>query len=77
MNIDAYEITPEPANNTRLLALCGPLDDNIKQLERQLGIEINRCDNHFKLTGRAICVHATADIPRSLYIDAVSMRGQI
>ncbi|NYY76886.1 hypothetical protein DMI62_16770 [Escherichia coli] len=50
MNIDTREIT-EPADNARLLSLCGPFDDNIKQLERRLGIEINRRDNHFKLTG--------------------------
>ncbi|EQB2307827.1 PhoH family protein, partial [Escherichia coli] len=52
MNIDTREITLEPADNARLLSLCGPFDDNIKQLERRLGIEINRRDNHFKLTGR-------------------------
>lgn len=77
MNIDTREITTEPADNARLLALCGPFDDNIKQLERRLGIEINRRDNHFKLTGRALCVHAAADILRSLYVDTAPMRGQI
>ena len=77
MNIDTREITLEPADNARLLALCGPFDDNIKQLERRLGIEINRRDNHFKLTGRALCVHAAADILRSLYVDTAPMRGQI
>ena len=77
MNIDTREITLEPADNARLLGLCGPFDDNIKQLERRLGIEINRRDNHFKLTGRALCVHAAADILRSLYVDTAPMRGQI
>lgn len=77
MNIETREITLEPADNARLLALCGPFDDNIKQLERRLGIEINRRDNHFKLTGRAICVHAAADILTSLYVDTAPMRGQI
>ncbi len=67
--MNTREITLEPADNARLLALCGPFDDNIKQLERRLGIEINRRDNHFKLTGRALCVHAAADILRSLYVD--------
>ncbi|MGU0171116.1 hypothetical protein ACVXG8_01485 [Escherichia coli] len=77
MNIDTREITLEPADNARLLSLCGPFDDNIKQLERRLGIEINRRDNHFKLTGRPICVTAAADILRSLYVDTAPMRGQI
>ena len=76
LNIDTREITLEPADNARLLSLCGPFDDNIKQLERRLGIEINRRDNHFKLTGRPICVTAAADILRSLYVDTAPMRGQ-
>ena len=77
MNTETREITLEPADNARLLGLCGPFDDNIKQLERRLGIEINRRDNHFKLTGRPICVNAAADILRSLYVDTAPMRGQI
>lgn len=76
MNIDTREITLEPADNARLLSLCGPFDDNIKQLERRLGIEINRRDNHFKLTGRPICVTAAADILHSLYVDTAPMRGK-
>ncbi|EAW5829636.1 PhoH family protein [Salmonella enterica] len=76
LNIDTREITLEPADNARLLSLCGPFDDNIKQLERRLGIEINRRDNHFKLTGRPICVTAATDILRSLYVDTAPMRGQ-
>ncbi|XNM72714.1 hypothetical protein ACLK11_03690 [Escherichia coli] len=38
MNIDTREMTLEPADNARLLSLRGPFDDNIKQLERRLGI---------------------------------------
>jgi len=76
LNIDTREITLEPADNARLLSLCGPFDDNIKHLERRLGIEINRRDNQFKLTGRAICVNAAADILRNLYVDTAPMRGE-
>lgn len=76
MNTETREMSLEPADNARLLSLCGPFDDNIKQLERRLGIEINRRDNHFKLTGRTICVNAAADILRSLYVDTAPMRGE-
>lgn len=52
-------------------------DDNIKHLERRLGIEINRRDNQFKLTGRAICVMPPTDILRSTYVDtAPAMYGE-
>lgn len=77
MNTTIREITLEPADNTRLLGLCGPFDDNIKQLEQRLAIEINRRDNHFKLIGRTICVNAAVDILRRLYVDTAPMRGQI
>ncbi len=77
MNIQTREIALEPADNRRLMSLCGPFDDNVKQLERRLGIEINRRDNSFKLVGRALCVNAAEDILRTLYVDTESVRGVI
>ena len=77
MNVATQEILLEPADNKRLLSLCGPFDDNIKQLERRLGIEINRRDNRFKLVGKNLCVAAAADILRHLYVDTASIRGVI
>lgn len=76
MNIDTQDLTLEPADNARLLSLCGPFDDNIKHLERRLGIEINRRDNHFRITGRAQVAKAAANILRHLYVDTVPVRGQ-
>ncbi|MGL4747328.1 MAG: PhoH family protein, partial [Shewanella sp.] len=32
----------EPAETRRLASLCGPFDDNIKQIERRVGVEIVR-----------------------------------
>lgn len=77
MNVATQEILLEPADNKRLLSLCGPFDDNIKQLERRLGIEINRRDNRFKLVGKNLCVVAAADILRHLYVDTAPIRGVI
>lgn len=77
MNVETKEIMLEPADNNRLLRLCGPFDDNIKQLERRLGIEINRRDNTFKLVGEPLCVDATASILTSLYVDTAPLRGVI
>ncbi len=77
MNIETREIALEPADNRRLLSLCGPMDDNVKQLERRLGIEVKRHDNHFTLVGRTLSVEAAATILRTLYVDTAPMRGQI
>jgi len=76
LNIETRELTLEPADNARLLSLCGPFDDNIKQLERRLGIDIHRRDNQFRLTGRPLTVNAAADILRTLYVDTAPMRGE-
>lgn len=57
----------EPADNQRLNSLCGPYDDNIKQLERRLGIEINHRGNLFAITGDTICAKAATEILQSLY----------
>lgn len=77
MNIETREIVLEPADNNRLLSLCGPFDDNVKQLERRLGIEISRHDYTFKLVGRTLCVNAAATILRRLYVDTSPIRGHI
>ncbi|WP_418384920.1 PhoH family protein [Xenorhabdus hominickii] len=59
------------------MSLCGPLDDNLKQLERRLGIEINRRDNRFKLIGKTLCVSAAVGILRHLYVETAPIRGVI
>ncbi|CDG22069.1 PhoH-like protein [Xenorhabdus poinarii G6] len=75
--VATQEIFLEPADNQRLMSLCGPLDDNLKQLERRLGIEINRRENRFKLVGKPLCVSAAAGILRHLYVDTAPVRGVI
>ncbi|MFV9996550.1 MAG: PhoH family protein [Arsenophonus endosymbiont of Dermacentor nuttalli] len=71
------EIFLEPADNLRLISLCGPFDDNIKQLERKLGIEINHKNNRFKLIGRPLNISAASNILRRLYVDTAPIRGII
>ena len=75
--VATQEIFLEPADNDRLMSLCGPFDDNIKQLERRLGIEINHRDNRFKLTGKSLNVNAAAGILRHLYVETSPIKGVI
>ena len=67
MNIVTHETVLEPADNQRLNSLCGPHNDNIKQLERRLGVEINHRGNLFSITGDVICVKAVDEILQTLY----------
>lgn len=77
LQIATQEIFLEPADNQRLMSLCGPFDDNIKQLERRLAIEINRRNNRFKLSGKPLNVQAASKILRQLYVDTAPVRGVI
>ena len=43
----------QPDNASRIQILCGLHNENIKLLERRLGIEIRSRGNQFKLTGPA------------------------
>ncbi|EQC01790.1 phosphate starvation-inducible protein PhoH, predicted ATPase [Photorhabdus temperata subsp. temperata Meg1] len=75
--VATQEIFLEPADNQRLMSLCGPFDDNLKQLERRLGIEISRRDNRFKLMGKPLSVSAATNILRHLYAQTAPVRSVI
>ena len=76
MKTTKLELTLEPANNQRLASLCGPFDDNIKHLERRLGVEINYRGNLFTVVGQPHTVSATIDILRDLYVDTAPVKNQ-
>jgi phosphate starvation-inducible protein PhoH and related proteins len=44
-----FELSPE--DNSRLAALCGPLDQNLKLVEQRLGVEVRRRGNQFRVHG--------------------------
>ncbi|MDK2594867.1 PhoH family protein [Pseudoalteromonas obscura] len=72
-NIEFYL---EPADNNRLSSLCGPFDDNLKQIERRLGVEVAHRDNWFKVTGNQVTAKAAVDIIKSLYVDTQPVKGK-
>ncbi len=72
----SQEISLEPENNKRLSALCGPFDDNIKQIERRLGVEITYRGNQFKVIGPQTQSTATLELLKLLYIETQAIKGQ-
>jgi phosphate starvation-inducible PhoH-like protein len=44
-----FELLPE--DNSRLAALCGPLDQNLRLVEQRLGVEVRRRGNQFRIHG--------------------------
>ncbi|MEL0640466.1 PhoH family protein [Pseudoalteromonas aliena] len=75
--LKTLEIYLEPADNKRLSSLCGPFDENIKQIERRLGVEIIHRDNFFKVTGKLHSSAAAVEILKDLYVSTQPVRGEI
>lgn len=65
----------EPADNRRLSSLCGPFDDNIKQLERRIGVEISYRDNHFQIVGIPRNCLTANNLLKELYIETQPIKG--
>lgn len=66
----------EPSDNKRLSNLCGPLDDNIKQIERRLGVEITYRNNEFKIIGESMQTNGVAELLKLLYIETQPVKGK-
>jgi phosphate starvation-inducible protein PhoH and related proteins len=47
----AHKFELEPADNDRLASLCGPLDQNLRQLESRLDVQIRRRGHDFRVQG--------------------------
>lgn len=75
--LTTLELSLEPADNHRLANLCGPFDDNLKLLERRLGVEINYRGNQFSIVGEPHTSEAAKAILTRLYVDTAPVKGQI
>ena len=76
-NLVSSEIVLEPSDHKRLSSLCGPLDDNIKQIERRLGVEITYINNEFKVMGQSQQSSGAAELLKLLYMETQPIRGVI
>jgi phosphate starvation-inducible PhoH-like protein len=59
-----------PADNTRLVELCGPLDEHLRLIESRLGVEVRRRGNRFQLMGLAPAIERAEAVLRDLYARA-------
>lgn len=57
----------EPNDSRRLSALCGPVDQNIKHLEKRLAVSIRNRGNEFQISGPEPRVEAAAALLHQLY----------
>ncbi|MFM8330162.1 MAG: PhoH family protein [Candidatus Methylumidiphilus sp.] len=61
------QFTLEPDDNERLASLCGQFDENLRQIERRLGVEIANRGNQFQVIGSARSALAARKILHSLF----------
>ncbi|MFQ3218117.1 MAG: phosphate starvation-inducible PhoH-like protein [Paraglaciecola sp.] len=67
----------EPSDHKRLASLCGPFDDNIKQIERRFGVEISYRNNEFKVTGQPLQSSGAIELLKLMYVETQPIRGVI
>jgi len=76
-NIITIDCYLEPATQARIANLCGPFNDNLKQIERRMGVEIRYRDNLFQVIGRPEVAKPVSDLLRDLYIETQPVKGKV
>jgi len=71
-----YMLSLTPADNDRQASLCGPMDDNLKTIERRLGVEISYRGSDFKIVGNEPSAQATVEILKNLYVETAPVKGE-
>ncbi|MCU7938502.1 MAG: PhoH family protein [gamma proteobacterium symbiont of Bathyaustriella thionipta] len=63
----ATQLVLEPVDNSRLVNLCGQLDEHLRLIERRLAVQIANRGNLFKITGKPDDRDAAIAVLESLY----------
>jgi len=66
----AREVLLDPADNLRLVELCGPLDEHLRLIETRLGVEVKRRGNRFQIVGPAAAARRAEGVLLDLYARA-------
>ena len=64
------EVLLAPLDNVRLVELCGPLDEHLRQIESRLGVEVKRRGNRFELVGLSDATRRAESVLQNLYARA-------
>ncbi len=64
------EVLLAPADNIRLVELCGPLDEHLRLIEARLSVEVRRRGNRFQLVGMIDAINRAESVLQDLYARA-------
>src|ERR1700691_3670132 len=59
-----------PADNIRLVELCGPLDEHLHLIEARLDVEVRRRGNRFQIIGLPSAIKRAEAVLQDLYARA-------
>ncbi|GAW95299.1 MULTISPECIES: PhoH family protein [Colwellia] len=65
-----------PVDNHRQANLCGPMDDNLKTIERRLGVEISYRGQEFTIMGKPSNCQAVVKVLQELYLESQEVKGK-
>ena len=75
--IVSNQVFLEPQDTKRLASLCGPFDENIKQIERLLVVEIAYRNSEFSVHGDLQQANGASELLKLLYIETHPVRGRV
>lgn len=67
MSTRTLELLLDPVDNHQLASLCGPLDENLRQIEQSLDVTLARRSAHFKIQGTGTSRERAAKALRFFY----------
>jgi phosphate starvation-inducible PhoH-like protein len=81
LTISTTKLTKEtfsltPVDNHRQANLCGPMDDNLKTIERRLGVEISYRGHEFTVVGKPKNRQSVVLILKDLYLESQIIKGE-
>jgi len=71
-HLQSFDLVLEPADNQRLASLCGQFDENLRQVERHLGVEVNNRGNTFRIIGDLRPARAAGRLLQQMYDETAS-----
>jgi phosphate starvation-inducible PhoH-like protein len=71
---ETFSLTP--VDNHRQANLCGPMDDNLKTIERRLGVEISYRGHEFTVVGKPKNRQSVVLILKDLYLESQIIKGE-
>ena len=75
MNNVVTDFSLEPDNKDRIAYLVGPEDENLKQIDKRLGVKITYSGAHFHIEGAPSKVKKAEKLVKSLYVDTAPLQG--